>query len=100
MPLLYHSVLSCKGCWSGCEVCCPDSFYLCIAQVVRAGAATSPPLKLGTDDRWLRDREWQIEAFEEWRSSQAEERDRHAAPQPPLIQTGPTTVQRKLSRTV
>lgn len=24
---------------SGCEVCCPDSFYLCIAQVVRAGGS-------------------------------------------------------------
>lgn len=35
--------------------------------------------------------ERQIEAFEERRSSQAEERDRHTAPQPPLIQTGPTT---------
>lgn len=34
----------------GCEVCCPDSFYLCIAQVVRAGAATSPPIETG--DRW------------------------------------------------
>lgn len=42
--------------------------------------------------------ERQIEAFEECRSSQAEERDRHTAPQPPLIQTGPTTVQRKIER--
>lgn len=42
------------------------------------------------------ERERQIEAFEEWQSSQAEERDHHAAPQPPLIQTGPA----KLSRSV
>lgn len=34
------------------------------------------------------------------RSGQAEEQDRHVAPQPTLIQTGPTTVQRKLSGTV
>ena len=60
---------------------------------MRAGAATSPPKILGTDDHWLRDRERQIEAFEEWCLGQAEGRDRHTASQPPLIQTGPTTVQ-------
>lgn len=48
-----------------------------------------------TDDRWLRDRERQIESFGECRSIQAEERDRHTAPRPPLIQTGPTTIKTK-----
>lgn len=47
---------------------------------MRAGAASSPPVESRDRRRWLRDRERQIEAFEECRSSQAEDRDRHAAP--------------------
>lgn len=53
------------GVW---EVCCPDSFYLCIAQVVRAGAAISAHRKITgvmTDDHVLRDTERIIEVFQD-----------------------------------
>lgn len=90
--------------WGLWEVCCPDSFYLCIAQVVRSGAATSPhppPLILGmADDHWLRHREranWAV-----WRVPlESVLKKCHLHTSAPcstnLTQTGPTKIWAELS---
>lgn len=62
---------------------------------MRTGAATSTFHKnLGQMTVGLETERGKLRHLKKRHSNQAEERDHHTAPQPPLIQTGPTTVQK------